>query len=270
MGMRLLAAAILCAASLASLSAQRGGQVAPLPPAMKLQTGETPVQGQCLSREELDLNKGLQTMDRPSRGVEAGANADDDLMFDPNYLTGKWNIDGVVPESPLGPAGNVVGVDTVAHKRDCTYESRLQVTGLGAPFTVVSRIVYHRGPKFMVNIEQDSRGFQLLKMGVVGGDSGGYFSHHWEAPEITHKGKRIRLQGTSFFASPDNYRVRMRMSVDDQPFTAYGTLWWRRDGAATPAAAGNEGRRLESLVRLNADATLGIEEKIICADGYRQ
>jgi hypothetical protein len=220
----------LLAFALVPVAAQRGGGGrAPHAPAVKLQAGETPVPGQCLTREELDLNQRLKTLDRPSRGVEAGADADDTLRFDPNYLTGTWNVDGVVPESPLGPAGTVAGTDIVKHVRECTYESQLKVTGLGAPFTVSSRIIYFRTPGFMSNIEQDSRGFQLLKMGVVGGDAGGYFSHHWEAPEITHKGKRIRLRGSSFFASPDNYRVRMQIAVDDQPFAAYGTLWWRRD-----------------------------------------
>lgn len=227
---KLAVACVLLAFALAPVAAQRGGGArAPLAPAVKLQPGETAVPGQCLTREELDLNQKLKTLDRPSRGVEAGADADDTLRFDPNYLTGVWNVEGVVPESPLGPAGNVTGIDTVKHVRECTYESLLKVTGLGAPFTVTSRIIYFRTPGFMSNIEQDGRGFQLLKMGVVGGDAGGYFSHHWEAPEITHKGKRVRLRGSSFFASPDNYRVRMQIAVDDQPFTAYGTWWWRRD-----------------------------------------
>lgn len=234
---------MLVACAIAPAAAQRGDPRAALAPAVKLQPGETPTAGQCLTREELDLNQRLRTLDRPSRGVEAGANADDTLRFDPNYLTGTWNVDGVVPESPLGPAGNLEGVDTVVHLRECTYESRLRVTGPGAPFTVVTRLVYHRLPGFLVNIEQDSRGFQLIKMGVLGGDAGGYFAHHWEAPEVTHKGKRIRLQGTSFFASPDNYRVRMRIAVDDQPFTAYGTLWWRRAAAGTAGNTSNEGRR---------------------------
>jgi hypothetical protein len=241
--MRLAVASGLLAVSFASLSAQRGGQNAPLAPAVKLQPGETAVAGQCLTREELDLNQRLRTLDRPSRGVEAGADADEALRFDPNYFVGTWNVEGVVPESPLGPAGNVEGVDAVVHVRDCTYDSRLKISGLGPPFTVVSRLVYHRVPGFLANIEQDSRGFQLIKLGVVGGDAGGYFTHHWEAPEITHKGKRIRLQGTSFFASPENYRVRMRIAVDDQPFAAYGTLWWRRDATGAARNTGNEGRR---------------------------
>ena len=87
----------------------------------------------------------------------------------------------------------------------------------------------------MVRSEQDSRGFQILKTGPVGGDAGGYFAYHWQSPEFTHSSANVfACRGTSFFASPDNYRVRMQIAVDDGPLTAYGTLWWRRDGS--PAA----------------------------------
>jgi hypothetical protein len=215
-------------AALVTLSAQS------LPKAVKLQPGETGVAGECLTKEELDLNQQLKALTRPTRGVEAGADSDDPIHFNPGYLVGKWNVEGVVPESPLGPSGDMSGIDTVRHVRGCTYESTLQVKGLGPAFTVKSTIVFDRQAGYMVSLEQDSRGFQVLKMGVVGGDAGGYFAHHWQSPEFTVKGKRIRLQGTSFFASPENYRVRMQIAVDEQPFTAFGTLWWRREGSAAP------------------------------------
>jgi hypothetical protein len=93
--------------------------------------------------------------------------------------------------------------------------------------------VYDPKAKYMVRLEQDSRGFQLLKAGRVGGDLGGYFTHYWEVPPFTHKGKKVRLKGSAFFASPINYRLRMQIAVDDQPFANHGTIWWRR-GRATP------------------------------------
>jgi hypothetical protein len=219
-------------ASVVSLAAQSGKPAPAAQPSVKLQAGDTAVPGECLTKEELELNQRLKALTRPTRGVEAGPDSDDPLRFNPSYFVGKWNVEGVVPESPLGPAGEMSGVDTVRHLRDCTYESTLQVKGLGPAFTVKSLIVFDRQAGYIVKLEQDSRGFQLLETGVIGGDAGGYFSHHWQAPEITYKGKRLRLQGTSFFASPENYRVRMQMAVDDQPFTAYGTLWWRREGSA--------------------------------------
>lgn len=226
---------VVIVASLVALSAQAPGQGPAASPAVKLQAGETAVPGECLTKEELDLNQRLKALTRPTRGVEAGADGDDPLRFNPGYLVGKWNVDGVVPESPLGPAGDLSGVDTVRHLRDCTYESTLQVKGLGPAYTVKSMIVFDRTASYMMKLEQDSRGFQMLQAGVIGGDAGGYFSHHWQSPEFTYKSKRVRLQGTSLFASPENYRVRMQIAVEDQPFTAYGTLWWRREGSAAPA-----------------------------------
>jgi hypothetical protein len=84
----------------------------------------------------------------------------------------------------------------------------------------------------LVRLEQDSRGFQLLKTGPVGGDSGGYFTHHWEAPAVTYKGKKVRLTGSTFIASPVNHRLRMQIAVDDQPSGSYGATWWRRQESA--------------------------------------
>jgi hypothetical protein len=228
----LVAAFGVAGVTIAALGAQ--APAAGRPAAVRLQPGETAVAGQCLTQQELDLNQRLHALTRPTRGVEAGEDADDVIRFDPNGLVGRWNVEGVIPESPLGPAGDMAGVDVVRHLRDCTYESVLQVKGLGPAYTVKSLIVYDRQANYMVRTEQDSRGFQILKMGILGGDAGGYFTHHWQTPEFTHGGKRIRLQGSSFVASPDNHRIRMQIAVDDGPWTAYGTLWWRREGA--PAA----------------------------------
>jgi len=112
----------------------------------------------------------------------------------------------------------------------CTYESTIQAKGPNGAFTVTATVVYDRKATYLVRLEQDSRGFQPLKMGPVGGDAGGYFTFHWEAPPFTYNGKRVRLKGSTFLASPDNYRLRMQISVDDQPFVNYGTTWWRREG----------------------------------------
>src|SRR5262249_46752847 len=135
-------APVVALASLVSLSAQAPRPAPAAQPAVKLQAGETPVAGECLTKEELDLNQRLQALTRPTRGVEGGQDGDDPIRFNPGYLVGKWNVDGVIPESPLGPAGEMTAVDTVRHVRDCTYESTLQVKGLGPGFTVRSLIVF--------------------------------------------------------------------------------------------------------------------------------
>jgi hypothetical protein len=223
----------LAVAAVASLSAQsREGTPPRLAPAVKLQAGETAVPGECLTREELDLNKALAALTRPTRGVEAGADADDVPRFNPNYFVGKWTIEGVLPESPLGPAGDLTGTETIRHVDGCTYEGTLQAKSAGGAFSVKTLNVYDRRANYFVRLEQDSRGFQLLKPGAFGGDSGGYFNHHWDATEFLYKGKRVRLTGTTFLASPDRQRVRMQISVDGQPFANFGTLWWTREGAS--------------------------------------
>jgi hypothetical protein len=197
-------------------------------PPVRLTAGETPVPGECLTKEELDLIKGLQALKRPTRGAEY-ADHDDQPPFNPQYFVGRWRIEGVLPDSPLGPAGDFTGFETVRHVDGCTYESTTQAKLSGTSYTVKSQIVYDRKAKYLVRLEQDSRGFQLLKTGPVGGDSGGYFTHYWEAPAITYKGKKLRLSGATFLASPVNHRLRMQLAVDDQPAVSYGTTWFRRD-----------------------------------------
>jgi len=202
----------------------------PQEPPVKLRPGETAVAGECLTAEELDLIKGLQALKRPTRGSES-ANGDEPMRFNPNYFVGRWRIEGVLPDSPLGPAGEFTGIETVRHVEGCTYESTTQAKLSGASYTVKALMVYDRKAKYLVRLEQDSRGFQLLKTGPVGGDSGGYFTHYWEAPTFTHKGKKIRLTGSTFMASPVNNRLRMQITVDDQTSANYGTTWWRREEA---------------------------------------
>lgn len=202
----------------------------PQEPAVKLQPGETLVAGECLALEELDLARRLGALTRPTRGFEH-PDGDDQMRFNPHYFVGRWRIEGVLPESPLGPAGEFTGIETVRHVDGCVYESTIQAKLAGSTYTVKALMVYDRHAKYLVRLEQDSRGFQLLKTGPVGGDSGGYFTHHWQAPAVTYKGKKVRLTGTTFLASPVNARLRMQMSVDDQPPVNYGTTWWRREAA---------------------------------------
>jgi len=83
----------------------------------------------------------------------------------------------------------------------------------------------------MIVVERDSRGFEVLKSGRVVGDSGGYYTHHWQAAPFTVKGKKVRLKGTTFMASPLNFRVRTEISEGNDPFISLGTVWVQRQGA---------------------------------------
>ncbi len=227
-----LASLVTLFAMMASLPA---AQIArpPEKPAVKLQPGETAVPGECLTRQELDLNAALRALKRPTRGVEH-PDGDDEPRFDPHYFVGTWHIEGVLPESPFGAAGELTGVETIRHLDGCTYEGTIAGKVGDEPFTANALMMYDRRVGYLVRLEDDSRGFRLLKTGVHGGDPGGYFTHHWEAAPITYEGRTIWLRGTTFVASPENYRVRMQVSDDGRRFVNFGTVWWRREGSTPP------------------------------------
>ncbi len=196
-------------------------------PIVKLEPGETPVSGQCLTRQELDLIDGLNRLRRPTVGVEGEEQGDDSAPFDPHYFIGTWKIEGVLPESPLG-AGEFLGTETIRYRDGCTYESTTTGAIGDEPIEIESLLVYDRRAKYLVRIEEDSRGFQLVKTGPIGGDPGGYSSHHWEAPSIIRHGQRVRVRGRTYMTSPSAFRIRRQVSIDDERFVNSGTVWWER------------------------------------------
>jgi hypothetical protein len=220
-----LFAAMLMAAADMALAAQTRAQIA-AEPVVKLQPGDTPVAGECLTKQQLDLIAALNGLRRPTVGAEGAG--DDQAPFNPNYFTGKWAFEGVLPDSPLGAGGEFRGTETVRHVEGCTFESAIDATVPDGKVSIKVAMVYDRTANYMVRVEDDSRGFRLLKMGPVGGDPGGYYSHHWEAQPVTRKGGRVRLKGRTLVSSPESFRLQMQISVNGQPFESFGTIRWRR------------------------------------------
>jgi len=220
---RRIVLALMCGVFLSSASAQQPRR--PPPEAVTQEPGETTVPDECLTKEELDLIARLEALRRPT------VTGDAQKPFNPHYFVGTWRMEGTVPESPLGSGGQITGVETIRRVDDCAFESAIEATGPDGTFTAMTRMVYDPKAKYLVRIEEDSRGFQLLKTGPVGGDSGGYFTHYWAAPQFTYQGRMVRMKGSTFLASPTDYRLRMQMSVDGQAFVNYGTVWWRREVA---------------------------------------
>lgn len=222
---------LACTASLVlastTLAAQSREEVKAEPIA-KLQPGATAVPGQCLTQQELALIAALAALRRPTVGVEGEDEGDDPAPFDPHYFVGRWEFEGVLPDSPLGESGEFVGIETIRYVQGCTYESRTVATIAEQEVRISSRLIYDRRAGYLVRIEEDSRGFQLVKVGSVGGDPGGIFSHYWEAPAIRRGGLDVRLKGRTFLSSPDAFRNRSQISVDDGPFVSFGTVRWRR------------------------------------------
>jgi len=195
-------------------------------PIVKLKPGDTPVPGQCLSKEQLELIAALNALHRPTVGLEE--NGDDPIPFDPRYLVGSWQIEGFLPDSALSPGGEFTGTETVRQIDPCSFESRLQGKVAGAPFTINTIMSYDRHHEYLVRLEDDSRGFRLLKMGHVGGDAGGYFAHAWETQPVVRGKTTVRLKGRTLMWSPEAFRVQTQMSENGGPFTNLGTLSWQR------------------------------------------
>jgi hypothetical protein len=179
---------------------------------------------QCLSDEELKINKDLKALNRPT------IKTDPNWIFDPDYLIGKWTFDWDVPETPISSGGKATGSYTFKRIEDCYYEGAIQANGPDGPYTGKVLVMYSPEVKYMTWLETDSRGLSVLRFGRVAGDLGGYFTHHWEVPAFTYKGKVVRLSGTTFFSSPTSFRYRPRISLDGGEFVNYGNPWFTREG----------------------------------------
>jgi len=185
-------------------------------------TGETPVPGKCIFKEDLDLIAARRALKRTTLNDDAQA------PFDPDYMVGRWTFEYDLPESALGPGGQISGTETVQHVDGCLYERTTQAKGPAGAFTIQSTMIYDPSAHYMLVQDHDSRGFDVLKYGRVGGDSGGFYTHQWQAPPFTFKGKKVSLKGSTFMASPGNYRDRTQISEGDDPFINLGTVWMKR------------------------------------------
>jgi hypothetical protein len=215
--------AMLMAAPVAAILGQSAPEESNQPLLVRA-PGETPVPGKCVFKEDLDLIAARRALKRTT------LNNDAEAPFDPDYLVGRWTFEYDIPESALGSGGRISGSETVQHAEGCLYEGTTQAKGPDGAFTVKSTMVYDPSAHYMVVLERDSRGFEVLKSGLIGGDSGGFYTHHRQAAPFTFKGKKVRLKGTTFMASPGNYRLRTEISEGDDPFVNLGTVWVRRQG----------------------------------------
>jgi hypothetical protein len=216
--------AVLTGTPVAGLLAQSAPEESSQPLLVRA-AGETPVPGKCVFKEDLDLIAARRALKRTT------LNNDAEAPFDPDYLIGRWTFDYDLPESALGRGGQISGAQTVLHVNGCLYEGTTQAKGPDGAFTIKSTMVYDPSAHYMLVQEQDSRGFEVLKYGRVGGDSGGFYTHLWQAVPFTFHGKKVSLKGSAFMASPGNYRMRTQISEGDDPFVNLGTVWMKRQEA---------------------------------------
>jgi hypothetical protein len=166
----------------------------------------------------------------PDRGrpTERG---DEIPLFDYDaYFPGTWEFEWRVPESPLGSGGLIEGTEVFVPGVDGRYyTSRIVARGPDGDFTTDSRIVYLAEQKTFSRYEVDSRGFDLFRVGRIGGDLGGFYTVHYETPPFDVDGQQVQLRMTTRLVSPVNFRVESRIAVDGGPFTNYGTAWWTKN-----------------------------------------
>ena len=166
----------------------------------------------------------------PDRGRPTES-SDEIPVFDYNaYFPGTWEFEWRVPESPLGSGGLIEGTEVYSDSADGRYyTSRIDARGPDGPFTTESRIVYLADQKVFVRYDTDSRGFDIFRVGRVGGDLGGFYTIHYETPPFEVNGQRVQLRMTTRMVSPVNYRGEARISIDGGPFTNFGNAWWTKN-----------------------------------------
>ena len=111
--------------------------------------------GKCIFKEDLDLIAARRALKRTT------LNNDAEAPFNPDYVVGSWTFDYDMPESALGPGGQIAGTETVVHVDGCLYEGTTQAKSADGAFTIKSTIVYDPSAHYMVIQEHDSRGFDV-------------------------------------------------------------------------------------------------------------
>ncbi|MGH9384543.1 MAG: DUF1579 family protein [Vicinamibacterales bacterium] len=166
----------------------------------------------------------MPALGRPTEGSDVVPTLD----FD-EYFLGKWTFEWTTPDSPIGPGGDVTGTTIVTKLDGRFYEAVTQGQGPKGPFKARELWAYHRENKTVARYVTDSRGFNYLQFGPIGGDLGGIYNVHFDSAPFTANGKSVRFRSIIRLLSPLNYRVAMSLSVDGGPYTNLGHPWWRKD-----------------------------------------
>ena len=152
--------------------------------------------------------------------------------FDPLYYLGVWEIEWAPPEIGLLPPGQYTGTGTVTYINSRFLRVDVQLDGEdGNTVTGTGTIFYESGlgGQALVRYVVYDAGFSLLRFGPLGGDLGGYYSHHWEVPEFEYNEHTFAIRGRSNYVSPEAYRVNQEISVDGEEFFNFGIMWLTKE-----------------------------------------
>jgi hypothetical protein len=173
----------------------------------------------------------------PDRGRPTQHDDEQPLLdFEAYFLGAPWTFEWDVPEGPLGAAGRITGTTTYKALGGRFYEATTRADGPDGAFTVTEVIGYQKDSKVMSRHVTDSRGLAFDELATVGADLGGFYNILFESAPFQAGGHTVRMRHTMRLNAPLAYRVATSVSVDDGPFTNYGTPWWRKQvaGAAAP------------------------------------
>jgi hypothetical protein len=180
---------------------------------------------QCLSDADLQVIARLKALNRPT-------SPDDPLPpFNPDYFVGTWAMEYDAPDTPLASEGMHAGTLAFKHVDGCYYEGELTAKDpKGATYTTRIQLMYDAAGKYLTWIETDSRGYALFKPGTIGADLGGYFTHYFETQgfKASKNGQELHVKGSTFIASPSNFRIRRSLSVGGDPYMNIGEMWFRK------------------------------------------
>jgi hypothetical protein len=180
---------------------------------------------ECLSEADRTVIAQLKSLTRPTRPD------DPQPPFNPDYFVGTWAMEYEAPDTPLAPEGMHSGTLTFKHVDGCYYEGELVAKDpKAATSTTRIQMMYDPAGRYLTWIETDSRGYTLFKPGTIGADLGGYFTHYFEtqAFKSSKAGPILHVKGSTFIASPSNFRIRRSLSIDGGPYMNIGEMWFRK------------------------------------------
>jgi hypothetical protein len=164
-----------------------------------------------------------QDLGRPTKNDDQVPTFDFDA-----YFLGTWTFEWDVPEGPLGPAGRLEGTTVYTSLGGGAYQAITDASGPAGKFTIKEVIRYQKEQKTLTRDVTDSRGFSYSQKGTIGGDLGGFFNIYFESGPFTAGGESVRMKHGLRLTSPLSYRLSASVSIENGPFSNYGTPWWRK------------------------------------------
>ncbi len=174
-------------------------------------------------------------------------------VFNLEYFVGTWSFEWTVPDSPLGPGGDLTGTQTYALLKPPVTFARIagfpavpassvplrflshpmldgRMQGTAPDGALKSRVLIGFDPttKDAIRVEIQSRGAPTTRTGTIGGDLGGTFTFFWDSTPVKKGTQTVKLQGRTTMYSPTSFREQISYAVDGSPFKIYGQPWYEK------------------------------------------